>query len=377
MKITRLEAFILRAPEQGAPHWVSNFIVPRANEILVRLATDDGIEGFGIATSYTPIEGPIHALNSGIAEQIVGADPLAPERLYQKLFALTSMRLAHEKRWAREALIRIAAAVDLACWDIVGKAARLPLYRLFGGYRDRVPCYVTCAYYRDGKGMSELKDEMQMLKAQGHRGFKAKVGGLPLKEDIARLELVREVIGWDNELMVDVNRGWDLATAIEGARLLEPLKPRWLEEPVHWADDRRELRLLARRTRIPLSAGESELTSWGCRALLDEEAIQILQFDCTMSGGFTEGRKLAALCELNHVQVAPHHDCFIHCHIVAATPAGAIVESFTDPERDPLQAELFENPPNIAGGWLTLNQAPGLGLTLSEEAIAKYGEKVF
>jgi L-alanine-DL-glutamate epimerase-like enolase superfamily enzyme len=376
MKITRLQAFILRAPEQGAPHWVSNFIVPRANEILVRLATDGGIEGFGIATSYTPIEGPIHALKSGIAEQIVGADPLAPERLYQKLFALTSQRLAHEKRWAREALIRIAAAVDLACWDIVGKAAGLPLYRLFGGFRDRVPCYVTCAYYRDGKGMSELKDEMQMLKAQGHRGFKAKVGGLPLKEDIARLELVREVIGRESDLMVDVNRGWDLATAIEGARLLEPLQPRWLEEPVHWADDRRELRLLSRQTRIPLSAGESELTSWGCRALLDEEAIQILQFDCTMSGGFTEGRKLAALCELNHVQVAPHHDCFIHCHIVAATPAGAIVESFTDPERDPLQAELFENPPKIADGWLTLNQAPGLGLTLSEKAIKKYGEQV-
>jgi D-galactarolactone cycloisomerase len=117
--------------------------------------------------------------------------------------------------------------------------------------------------------------------------------------------------------MIDVNRGWDLATAIEGARLLEPLRPRWLEEPVRWADDRRELKLLAQKTRIPLSAGESELTSYGCRALLEEQAIQILQFDCTMMGGFTEGRKLAALCELNSVQVAPHHDCFIHAHIVA------------------------------------------------------------
>ena len=271
MKITRFEAFILRAPDTGRPHWVSNFIVPRANEILVRLSTDDGVEGFGIATSYTPIEAAIHALKSGIGELIVGADPSAPERLYQKLFGLTWQRLAHEKGWSREALIRIAAATDIACWDIVGKVANLPLYRLFGGFRDAVPCYVTCAYYRDGKTMSELKDEMQMLKAQGHRGFKAKAGGLPLKEDIARLELVREVIGWDNDLMVDVNRGWDLDTAIEGARLMEPLKPRWLEEPVRWADDRRELKLLSRQTHIPLSAGESELTSWGCRALLEEE----------------------------------------------------------------------------------------------------------
>jgi L-alanine-DL-glutamate epimerase-like enolase superfamily enzyme len=142
-------------------------------------------------------------------------------------------------------------------------------------------------------------------------------------------------------------------------------------------DDRRELKLLAQQTSIPLSAGESELTSYGCRSLLEEQAVQILQFDCTMFGGFTEGRKLAALCELNHVDVAPHHDCFIHASLVAATPAGRIVESFTDPERDPLQAELFENPPKIEGGWLTLNEAPGLGLTLSEAAVKKFGTPIF
>lgn len=376
MKVTKLEVYILRAPDTGRPHWVSHFIVPRANEILVRMHTDQGVQGIGIATSYTPIEAAIHAVKSGIAELVVGEDPLAPERLYQKLFALTWQRRASEKGWTREAIVRISAAVDIAAWDIVGKAAGLPLYRLFGGYRSEVPCYVTCAYYRDGKTLSELHDEMQMLKAQGHTGFKGKAGGAPLAEDIERMALVREVIGEDKELMIDVNRGWDLATAIEGARLLEPLRPRWLEEPVRWADDRRELKLLAQRTRIPLSAGESELTSYGCRALLEEQAIQILQFDCTMMGGFTEGRKLAALCELNHVQVAPHHDCFIHAHIVAASPAGCIVESFTDPERDPLQAELFEDPPRIANGRLTLKEAPGLGLALSEAALKKFGERI-
>jgi D-galactarolactone cycloisomerase len=376
MKITSLQVYILRAPDTGRPHWVSHFIVPKANEILVRMRTDAGVEGIGIATSYTPIEAAIQAFRSGLGELIIGADPLAPEQLYQRLFALTWQRLAHEKGWSREALVRISAAVDIAAWDIVGKAAGLPLYRLFGGYRNEVPCYVTCAYYRDGKDLAELRDEMAMLKAQGHTGFKAKAGGVPLAEDIERLAVVREVIGNDKALMIDVNRGWDLATAVEGARLLEPLRPRWLEEPVHWADDRRELKLLARQTRIPLSAGESELTSYGCRALLEENAIQILQFDCTMMGGFTEGRKLAALCELNHVQVAPHHDCFIHAHIVAASPAGCIVESFTDPERDPLQAELFEDPPRIAGGRLTLKEQPGLGLTLSEAALKKFGERI-
>ncbi len=173
LKITQLEAYVLRAPDTGRPHWVSHFIVPRANELLVRMRTDAGLEGIGLATSYTSVAPLIECFRSGIAELVVGADPLAPERLYQKLFALTSERLANEKGWSREALVRISSAVDIAAWDVVGKVAGLPLYRLFGGYRSEVPCYVTCAYYRDGKTLAELRDEMQMLKAQGHHGFKA------------------------------------------------------------------------------------------------------------------------------------------------------------------------------------------------------------
>jgi L-alanine-DL-glutamate epimerase-like enolase superfamily enzyme len=143
VKITRLQVYILRAPDTGRPHWVSHFVVPRANEILVRLQTDEGLEGVGIATSYTPIEAAIAAFKSGIAELVIGMDPLAPERIYQKLFALTWQRRASEKGWSREAIIRISAAVDIACWDLVGKVAKLPLYRLFGGYRSEVPTTAT------------------------------------------------------------------------------------------------------------------------------------------------------------------------------------------------------------------------------------------
>ena len=375
-KIKEIEFSILTAPDEKRPHWVSLFKVPSANELLVRMKTDDGVEGFGLATSYTDITPLVNVVKGGLSDEILGMDALSPEGLYEKLFGLTFSRKAAENSWGREALIRISSAVDIACWDIVGKMANLPLYRLFGGYRNKVPCYVTCAYYRDGKDNAELRDEIQMLVEQGHKGFKGKVGGLSLNEDIARMEIVREIIGPDKDLMIDVNRAWDLKTAIEGARLLEPLQPVWLEEPVRWTDDRRELKLLSQQTNIPLSGGESEVTSYGCRAMIEEQAIQILQFDCTMFGGFTEGRKLAALCELNHVDVAPHHDCFIHAPLVAGTPAGRIVESFTDPERDPLQAELYENPPQIDNGWLTLNEAPGLGLTLSESAVKKFGTRV-
>jgi len=375
--IADLDVFLLQAPKEERPHWVSNFTVPTANEILLRLRTNDGVEGFGLATSYTNAQQITDVFRSGITERLIGANPLAPERIYEDLFSLTSKRLAHEKGWGREALIRISAAVDVACWDIIGKMAGLPLYQLFGGYRDQVPYYVTCAYYRDKKDLAELRDEITELKEQGHRGFKAKVGGLELAEDIQRLEVVRDVIGDDCDLMVDVNRAWNLEVATEAARALIPLDPSWLEEPLRWHDDRRQLKLLAQRTQIPLSAGESELTSYGCRSLLEEQAIQILQFDVTMFGGFTEGRKMAALCELNHVKVTPHHDCFIHAQLVASTPAGGFVEAFTNPERDPLQAELFENPPALKDGWLILTDAPGLGLILSEAAVAKFGERIF
>jgi D-galactarolactone cycloisomerase len=376
MKITEVEVHVLSAPEEGRPHWVSHYPVPRGNDLLVRLRTDSGLDGFGLGSSNASIAGAAKLFEEGLAGLVVGADALAPERLYERLFGLTHERLSFEKGWGRGAITLASTAVDLAMWDIVGKAAGLPLFRLFGGYRDAVPCYVTCAYYRDGKDLGDLRDEMQMLVEQGHRAFKAKIGGVPLAEDLERLRVIREVIGDEAELMLDVNGGWDLDTAIEGARLVAEVGPRWLEEPVRWYDDRRELALLAGKTTIPLSAGESETTPHGCRALLEEGAVRVLQFDCTRMGGFTWGRKLAALAELNHVEVAPHHDCYIHAHIVAASPAGCIVESFTDPERDPLQAELFIDPPRIEDGTLYLKEAPGLGLELSQAAIDRYGTRV-
>lgn len=376
MKITDVEAYMLTGPPEERGHWVSHYPVHQANELLIRLKTDEGLEGFGLGSSRLLIKGAAEMFNEGLKELIVGEDALAPERLYEKIFSITHQKIAFIKDWSRNGLLITSAALDLAVWDILGKASGQPLFRLFGGYREEVPCYVTCAYYRDGKDLSELREEMEMLRDQGHRAFKAKIGGASLEEDMARLRVIRDVIGDEAELMLDVNSAWDLPTAIEGARLLQEIRPRWLEEPVRWFDDRRELKILARKTDIPLSAGESEQTGHGVRALLEEQAIDIVQFDCTRMGGFTMGRKLAALAELNHVEIAPHHDCFIHAHIVAASPAGCIVESFTDPERDPLQAELFENPPRIENGTLYLNEEPGLGLTLSEGAIEKFGTRI-
>ena len=374
--IDGIEVYVLNNPKDVKPHWVSHFIVPTANELLIKIKTKNGNSGFGIATSYTDIKPIIKPFTNGLQDLVIGEDPFCPEKIYDKIFKLTDTRMSSEKGWSREALIRISAALDIACWDLIGKAANIPLYKLFGGYRNKVPVYVTCAYYRDGKDEFELRDELKKLIDIGHQSFKVKVGGLSIKEDAKRLETIRNEIGNQKDLMIDVNRAWDLKTAIEGVKEFKKFNPIWIEEPVRWEDDRRNLKLLSKQTDIPLSGGESEITIYGCRSMIEEEAIQILQFDCTMFGGFTNGKKLSALCEINHIDIAPHHDCYIHAPLVAASPSGRIVESFDD-ERDPLQSELFENQHKMSNGWIYLNENPGLGFDISEAALKKFGKLVY
>ena len=374
--IDGIEVYVLNNPKDIKPHWVSHFIVPTANELLIKIKTKNGNSGFGLATSYTDIKPIIKPFTNGLQDLIIGEDPFCPEKIYDKIFKLTDTRMSSEKGWSREAIIRISAALDIACWDLVGKAANIPLYKLFGGYRNKVPVYVTCAYYRDGKDEIELRDELKKLIDIGHQSFKVKVGGLSIKEDAKRLETIRNEIGNQKDLMIDVNRAWDLKTAIEGVEEFKKFNPIWIEEPVRWEDDRRNLKLLSKQTDIPLSGGESEITIYGCRSMIEEEAIQILQFDCTMFGGFTNGKKLSALCEINHIDIAPHHDCYIHAPLVASSPSGRIVESFDD-ERDPIQSELFENQHKMSNGWIYLNENPGLGFDISEAALKKFGKLVY
>jgi L-alanine-DL-glutamate epimerase-like enolase superfamily enzyme len=374
--IDSLEVYTLSNPNEVKPHWVSHFIVPTANELLIKIKNKNGNSGFGMATSYTDITPIIKPFKNGLQDLIIGEDPFCPEKIYDKIFKLTDTRISSEKGWSREALIRISAALDIACWDLIGKAANIPLYKLFGGYRNKIPVYVTCAYYRDDKDEKELRDELKKLIEIGHQSFKVKVGGLSIKEDAKRLEIIRDEIGSQKDLMIDVNRAWDLATAVEGVNEFKKFKPTWIEEPVRWEDDKRNLKLLSKQTEIPLSGGESEVTIYGCRSMIEEDAIQILQFDCTMFGGFTNGKKLSALCEINHIDIAPHHDCYIHAPLVASSPSGRIVESF-DNERDPLQSELFENVHKMSNGWIYLNENPGLGFEISETALKKFGKLVY
>ena len=218
--IDSLEVYVLNNPDETKPHWVSHFIVPTANELLIKIKNKNGNSGFGMATSYTDISPIIKPFSNGLEDFIIGEDPFCPEKIYEKIFKLTDTRISSEKGWSKEALIRISAALDIACWDLVGKSLNIPLYKLFGGYRNKVPVYVTCGYYQEGKSESELREELKKLIEIGHQSFKVKVGGLSIKDDAKRLEIIRDEIGQEKDLMIDVNRAWNLKTAIEGVKEL-------------------------------------------------------------------------------------------------------------------------------------------------------------
>lgn len=381
MKIAAVETFVVKMP-LARTFWMSHRPITSANEIVVRMRTDEGLVGTGAAHG-SPVDHIGDLLQTSLAPLVVGEDPRNIERLWQKIFAVTYSRgevmgqqANHQLRGAGRAEVMCAmAGIDTALWDLLGKIVGMPVWQLLGGYRNRVPAYVTCGYYEEGKGIDGLVREITGHVERGFRAVKMKIGGLPPAEDFQRVKAVREAVGPGVDIMVDGNQGWSVADAIEGGRMLEQLNVRWYEEPVHWYDDVDGLAQVAAHVRLPIASGESEYTKQGCRDLMARGAVRIMQFDSTKAGGLSEGRKVAALAEAYNVAVAPHHDPQVHAHLVAAIPNGLIVESFPDGDRDPIWDRLYRVKPRLADGWVELDDTPGFGYEVDDAALQRYGRR--
>ena len=383
MKITDVEPIVVSWPPFENSFWTSLNRIGQVSELVVLVHTDEGIIGIGEAHGgsmhYIDNTGVAHISGAGstvtdiLKPLLIGENPLDNERLWSKMFGLT-----YQKGWSqigatRQQILAAMAAVDIALWDIKGKAANMPVWRLLGGYRNTVPCYVTGGYYQDGKTIDDLTAECKSYVETGYNAIKLKIGGVSVEEDVDRVTAVREAVGPDIDIMVDVNEGYDVRTAIRAARLLEPLDIRWLEEPVHWYDRIEGLRQVADATTIPIASGEQALTRWDARDLLTRGGIQIMQFDCTRSAGITEVLKIAGMCAAQNVNLALHHDPQVHGHVMAALPNGEILETFPSAARDPIWAELFSVRPEIVNSQMELLDRPGLGLELNEDTLEKRG----
>ncbi len=384
MKITQLDTYFLAIP-LPQPVRTSTSTISQVSEVIVKLTTDAGLVGIGEAHGpFLFRQGPegmriVNEIVQQITPLVVGEDPFNVERIWQDLFALTYTSVRGIPAMARQQrqLVTAMSAIDIALWDLMGKAIERPVYALLGGaLRQRVPAYATGFYYRDNERPDDLRREAALYLEKGYRTLKVKVGGLTPQEDARRVGFIRETVGDEVALMLDANQGWDLRTAIRAAQLCEPYNIFWLEDPMPWYDERHTLQRLKGATSIPIAAGETEYTPFGLRTLIVEGLVDYLIIDSTWSGGLTTWRKAATMAELYDIPMASHHDPQIHIHAQAASPTGFILESFADPTRDPLWFELFHERPEVVDGHMALPDKPGLGLELRDDTIEKYGVKI-
>ena len=384
MRITQLETYFLTA-RLPKPMRASTATISQVSEVIVRLTTDSGLTGIGQGHGpFLLVDGPaglkpVNEVMQKVSLLVLGQDPFNTELVWQDLLALThaTVRGIPAITGQKRPLMTAMSAIDLALWDIKGKTVERPVHALLGGaLRDKVPAYVTGFYYRDGERPDDVVREAASYMAQGYRYLKVKVGGLTPEADAERVGLIRRTVGDDVAIMLDANQGWDLATALRAAQLFERHNIYWLEDPMPWYDERHALQRLKAATAIPIAAGEGEYTPFGLRTLVVEGLVDYLIVDATWAGGLTTWQKVSAVAELHHIPLAAHHDPQVHVHALAASPTGFILESFADPDRDPLWFELFDERPEIVDGYMSVPQAPGFGLELREATLEKYGVKI-
>ncbi|MEV6904654.1 mandelate racemase/muconate lactonizing enzyme family protein [Amycolatopsis sp. NPDC051372] len=328
---------------------------------IVRLTTQDGLEGFGVTYHEVGGEATRDLILRNMAPKLLGRDPFDTELIWAEFFG-------YLRGVGRKGLMFCAlSAVDIALWDLKGKITGLPLYKLFGGGPTRIPVYASGGWtsYDDDTLVAEMLD----MVSQGYTMVKFKVGvdgGKRPRRDLERVRKVREAVGPDVELLLDANNCWDAATAVAFANRVREYDPMLLEEPV-FADDIPGLARFKRGTDVPLATGEHEYTKFGVRDLLVNEAADIVQVDAARAGGFTEMLKCAALTQAWNVKFAPHAMEHLHSHLVSAVPNAVFLERlrlFED-----ITAAVYTNAPVPKDGHIELTDAPGLGLELNMDFI--------
>jgi L-rhamnonate dehydratase len=339
--------------------------------LIVEIFTDDGHVGIGNAALAPPITKQV--IDLYLKPLLIGADPWNIEFLWQHMYRKT---MAFGRKGIGMAAI---SAVDIALWDLLGKSAKQPVFRLLGGRtKPRIPIYASRLYSIE---LSELAAEARRYKKEGYRAMKLRFGWGPtdgaagMQQNVALVKTVREAVGDGIDVMADAYMGWTLDYAKRMLPLLEPFNLRWLEEPVV-PDDIHGYAELKSYARIPIAGGEHEFTQYGFRDLLQVRAVDYIQFDTNRVGGITQARKISALAESHSVPVIPHAGQMHNYHVVMASLNSPMAEYFpiVDVEvGNELFWYIFDGEPKAKDGFVDLDDnLPGLGLTVNEKALAKF-----
>jgi galactonate dehydratase len=346
------------------------------NLTFVKVETDEGLTGISEVRMNNRTDALVAYIDGAKKRHVIGSDPFNTEDLYQRLFRDDYGR-------AGEIVATGISVIEIACWDIIGKALNQPAYRLLGGAcRDKIKAYAN-GWYRVERAPEEFHAAAKRVLEKGYRALKFDPFGAGYYElsyeeklkSVGLVEAVRDAVGPDVEILVEMHGRFSPYTAIEIAAELEKFQPSWVEEPVP-PDNIAALAKAADKINLPVATGERLHNKYEYRELINLQAADILQPDITQTGGFLETKKIAAMGDMCYMTVAPHNvggpvSTATALHFAACTTNFKIQEHFND-FSEAWVKEAATGCPEVIDGYFSLPDGPGLGMELNEDLIAEH-----
>lgn len=389
MKITDVQAIVLQYKYENGIADAQNYFSTR-NAVIVKVFTDEGIIGIGESACFGgPPSVTKYIIENELKPIVIGEDPTLIELIWKKMFDRT-------RQHGRGGVIFASmSGIDIALWDILGKKARLPVYKLLGGYSNRLIPYASAGFYSRGKDTQQIAEEVKSYFDLGFKFAKIKIGRNPevlmtplhnmayadecrysLEEDLERVEACCLVAkGYGAKIMVDANNNWNTFTAIQMGKKLQQMGVYWLEEPLH-LDNVDGSAELAEALDMPVAGYESEIGFYRFREFIQRRAVDIVQPDCIWSGGISECLKIANFALAYGLPCNPHVfasgvSLAANMHFLASISNAGFLEM--DRNIYPLRDDLLTQKIDIArDGYVYMPQGPGLGIELREDTISKY-----
>ena len=338
--------------------------------LTCEITADEGTVGIGNAALAPSLVKK--AIDEHYSSLVVGEDPFDYAYIWEKMYRRTHA-------WGRKGIGMVAiSAIDIAIWDLIGKLSKKPVFKLLGGRtKEKIPVYYSKLY---AGTIKDMQDEASEALKSGYTAFKTRFGYGPkdgmsgIRENLKRVAAVREVIGYDHDLMVEAYMGWNLDYTRRIIPKLVEYEPRWLEEPVI-ADDLHGYKELNKGP-IPISGGEHEFSLLGCAQLLQEKAVSVLQYDTNRVGGITAAAKINAVAEAHQIPVIPHAGQMHNYHLTMSNfncPISEYFPVFDVEVGNELFYYIFEGDPDAKDGFLDLDdKLPGLGISISEKYLEHF-----
>lgn len=364
MKITGIETDVLRMPA-GKPYYDAiHGFGTEGGGVVLRVLTSSGITGWAYSSFGTIAGGP--RVVQTILEQemkpvLVGKDPSFPKRIRADLWS------AIEYQGVQGVVQFAMAAVDLALWDIIGKAAGMPVYKMIGAFRERMPAYAMVGWYYDNdRDLSQYKRAIASALEEGFRAVKIKVGRGSLDEDVDRIRVAQELCGKDRRVMVDANQVFNRNEALRRGRVYQQMNCFWFEEPLP-PHDRDGFGELARELDIRIATGENEYTKYPFLDLLKKGGVDVVQPDNRRAGGLTEWMEIAAIADAFGVEVASHGGGPTNLHMLLAMPNAIYMETGSLKGAGSTVEKL-----RMINGEILAPESAGMGSELRGDYVAKY-----